>query len=142
MAQHRRRAVSSDVGIEGSSIVQISALMLHGMRAGARPWPQNPHGVDEYKAGLKISKVDPKNPVARLLRQVESGNKRGRKVYVAISDGISMRSRGRLLEYLDAAGVPEKQVLLLPESEILRIGKVLREHMAIPQPTFPAKGGD
>jgi hypothetical protein len=32
--------------------------------------------------------------------------------------------------------------MALAELKILRIGKVLREHMGIPQPTFPAKGGD
>jgi hypothetical protein len=101
-------------------------------------WKQ---ALDKYEEGLKNSNVDPRNPVARLLRQVKAGEDRGCKVYVAISDGISMRSRGRLLGYLEAADVAEEQLLLLPESEILRIGKVLREHMGISQPTFPAKGG-
>jgi hypothetical protein len=97
--------------------------------------------LDEYDEGLENSKVDPDNPVARLLRQVEVGMRRGHTVYVAISDGTSMRSRGRLLARLKGVGVLNEQLLLLPESEILRIGKVLREHMGIPQPTFPTKGG-
>jgi len=100
------------------------------------------NALDEYAEGLKHSNLDPKNPVARLLRQAKAGLDRGHKVYVAISDGVSMRSRGRLLEYLAVAGVRKEQLLLLPESEILRVGKILREHMGIPQPTFPSKGGD
>lgn len=97
--------------------------------------------LDEYEEGLKSSTVDPKHPIARLLGQVKAGKARGHKVYVAISDGTSMRSRERLLGYLRPEGISEEQLLLLPESEILRVGKVLREHMGIPQPTFPAKGG-
>lgn len=97
--------------------------------------------LDEYEEGLNSSTVDPKHPIARLLSQVKAGKARGRKVYVAISDGTSMRSRERLLSYLRPEGISEEQLLLLPESEILRVGKVLREHMGIPQPTFPAKGG-
>jgi hypothetical protein len=46
------------------------------------------------------------------------------------------------LSYLQAVVILDKQRLLFPESEILHIGNVLRELMGIPQPTFPAKGGD
>jgi len=97
--------------------------------------------LDVYQEQLKTSTVDPNIPVARLLRQIEAGKARGHKVYVAISDGTSIRSRLRLLDYLKAAGVPDSQLLLLPESEILRVGQILREHMGIPQPAFPAKAG-
>lgn len=98
--------------------------------------------LDEYEDGVKNSNLNPKQPMARLLRQVKAGIDRGHKVYVAISDGTSMRSRQRLLSYLGVAGVPDAQLLRMPESEILRAGQVLREHMGIPQPAFPAKGGE
>jgi len=98
--------------------------------------------LDEYELESKNRNIDPKKPVARLLGQVKAGLDRGHKVYVAISDGTPIKSRVRLQILLKReVGVEADQLLLLPESEILRIGKLLREHMGIPQPTFPGKGG-
>lgn len=114
----------------------IAELEVKALRPEA--WKE---ALDKYDAGLAHGDLEPNNPVARLLRQVEAGKGRGHKVYVAISDGTSMRSRLRLLRYLDPLRVPSEQLLLLPESEILRMGQILREHMGIPQPTFPPKGG-
>lgn len=97
--------------------------------------------LDLYEEEAQNGSIDPTKPVARLLRQVEAGRARGRRVYVAISDGTSLRSRQRLFRYLEALGVLDEELLLLPESEILRVGRTLREHMSIPQTVPSAKGG-
>ncbi len=103
--------------------------------------PSNwPSLLDDYEEWLKNPASFDKEPqVARLLRQVTAGRARGRKVYVAVSDGMSRRSRTRLLEVLTPAGVPDSQLVFLPEAEILRVGKLLREHMGIKQPKPPPK---
>lgn len=101
--------------------------------------------LDEYDAELK-NPTPGKQPsqVARLKKQVEAGRARGRKVYVAISDGTPSDARKRLLATLKRSGIDAEQLLLLQESEIKRVGKQLRDHMGIPQPggSVSAKGGD
>jgi hypothetical protein len=97
--------------------------------------------LDIYEQEAKSGNIDPKRPVARMLAQVKGGRGRGHRVYVAISDGTPIKSRNRLLPLLEAEDVPASQWILLPESEILRVGQEVREHMGIPQPALPTKAG-
>lgn len=93
--------------------------------------------LDEYEQMLKAPDPHPgagADQIGRLLKQVEAGHARGRRVYVAISDGTPMVQRTRLLKILERADVAAEELITLPEDAIKRIGKRLRKHLGIQQP--------
>lgn len=101
------------------------------VKAGrSKHWPR---ALDEYEATKE-------GPVARLVDQVKAGHARGRKVYVAVSDGLSRRSRDRLAGIFEALEVPPDRIIYMPESEILRVGAELRQRMGIKPPVPPGVG--
>jgi hypothetical protein len=143
-----RRRVASDAS---GSTTDYELVAPDGSPAELEVKAQRPESwrglLDEYDAELK-NPIPGNKPsqVARLKMQVEAGRARGRKVYVAISDGTPPDARERLLAILKPLDVEADQLLLLQESEIKRVGKQLRDHMGIQQPggsvSAKAKGRD
>jgi hypothetical protein len=75
-------------------------------------------------------------PTQFRIEQVQAAKVRGRKSYVAVTDAMSQHLRARLTDLLRPHGLEE--LIFLPESEVLRVAKQLREHMGIDQPQPPA----
>ncbi|HWU86713.1 MAG TPA: hypothetical protein VN253_05545 [Kofleriaceae bacterium] len=69
--------------------------------------------------------------IQRLIEQVQAARARGRKSYVAVTDAISQHSRTWLTGILKPCGLEE--LIFLPESELLRVARQLRERMGIGQ---------
>lgn len=96
----------------------------------AENWPQM---LDEWdNTGTEAQ-------LQRMIEQLDAARSRGHQPYLAITDRTSIRTRRRLLTLL-AGRIDEGHLVLLPESEILRVAAELRDKMGIPQPVPPSRG--
>ncbi len=131
----KRRVASDSKG----STTDFELVARDGSLAELEVKAQRPENwkdlLDEYDAEVKHPTPSKKpSQVARLMKQVEAGQARGRKVYVAVSDAIPLDSRTRLEAVLKAVGMEDEGLILLSDAEIKRVAKQLREHMGIAQP--------
>lgn len=131
-----KRRVASD---SKSSTTDFELVARDGSLAELEVKAQRPENwkdlLDEYDAEVKQATPSKKpGQVARLMKQVEAGQARGRKVYVAVSDAIPLDSRTRLEALLKTAGMEDERLIFLSDAEIKRVAKQLREHMGIAQP--------
>ena len=82
----------------------------------------------------------PSDTMQRFIKQLKGSKARGRKVYVAVTDGMSGVSKRKLRELLQTEGAAPDEIVEMSEEQILATGRALREHLGIPQPSFAAKG--
>jgi hypothetical protein len=92
-----------------------------------------PGMLRDAEQGIEVDALE------RLVKQLQGSRDRHHKSYLAVSDKISRVSKNRLEQFLAKRGVTPTAIMYLPESEILATAKMLREHLGIPQPSFPAK---
>jgi hypothetical protein len=145
------RGANSKVRGIAAELVATEVELPHGLRVKQRQFANNSsrsgdfelvtkdgapaelevksHTKDAMRDALKDYDRGEGVQIQRLIEQVQSAKTRGRKSYVAVTDALSQQSRARLTDLLKPHGLEE--LIFLPESEILRVGKQLRERMKI-----------
>jgi hypothetical protein len=92
--------------------------------------------AEEYKSGAwRDPNRKQKFQWETLAEQIRDGQSRGKDVYVAISNKAPEAARKALLRFLETEeGVVPRKVVELSDDEIVDAGRVMREHLGVPQP--------
>lgn len=86
--------------------------------------------------GADMAALDAAHPMSRMSRQLNATVARGRRPYLAVSNGMSGVSKTRLADWLSLnVGAPVK-VIYMDEGAILATADTLRQHLGIPKPGF------
>lgn len=152
-AEDLRGANSKIRGIAGE-MVAAEVELPHGLRVKQRQFANNSSRNGDFElvtkdgapAELEVKSHSPerwqdalddyisgeRDQIQRLIEQVQAAKSRSRKSYVAVTDAMSQHSRARLADILKPHGLEE--LIFLPEAEIRRVAKQLRERMVIGRP--------
>jgi hypothetical protein len=96
----------------------------------------NPQSFEKALREMKNGTADKstKDAMARMVKQLKGSRARGRKVYLAVSEGIGETGRERLKSFLKNENAMPDEIVYMSEADILETARSLREHLGIEQP--------
>jgi hypothetical protein len=107
-----------------------------GLEADLEVKATNPDNFKKALRDMKSGKadVDTVKTMERMVRQLKASRARGRKVYLAVSEGM-MKGKGRQLldEFLAEHGAMPDELVGMSEADIAETSRALREHLGIQQ---------